>query len=537
MIWACDDPEFDGDVADCRVYNRALAAAEVAAIYATPPGTVELTEIRDHNGLNQITRIKEGADEDRAFVRPQRQPLDDGTRIYKWDVFNRLVEVKRASDSAVIGTYTYDALGRRIRKVISNGGISGNITNGTTDFLYTGWQCVEERDLSNDPQKQYIWGTYIDELIQQKIDISGTPADQYPLQDLLYRTIALTNSSGSIIEAYDYDAYGNTLIFTAPGAASNWWADDATQGDEPTCSFLFTGRRLDAESEIYQCRLRYYDPVVATFNGRDPLLYASGDVNVFRYVYSQPSRFVDPLGLGAYEECLELVNKYINREKKRIDDIYEKEKEKHRLSFYETWSRYDLLGGAPALTGGSMATIGWWPKPYPRKGVGGKASSGGTSYLSEWLSKKLPKKLNRNIWAPTPKIPLAKSKTVGRIVGRWIPWVGTGLLIYDGITAVIAATVPHYDQEQLAWLNYYRDQALSKLPNPGKVCECLKGVPTLDAGTVKWNPDRGKKHPDWEQWPDWVRRDYLGFGMDAILTWGEASADMKRIQEKYGLTE
>jgi hypothetical protein len=47
---------FTGDVADVRVYNRALAAAEVAAIYATPPGTVELTEIRDHNGLNQITR-------------------------------------------------------------------------------------------------------------------------------------------------------------------------------------------------------------------------------------------------------------------------------------------------------------------------------------------------------------------------------------------------------------------------------------------------------------------------------------------------
>ena len=191
--------------------------------------------------------------------------------------------------------YEYDALNRRIRKVVSNGGLSGIITNGTTDFVYnSNWQCVEERDGSNDPTKQYVWGIYIDELLQQRVDVSGTPADQYPLQDLLYRTTALTDDSGDIVEAYDCDAYGNTLIFNAPGTGGNWWADDASQADQPTCDYIYTGRRFDAESRLYYFRERYYDSFAARFIGRDELPLSP---SLYTYTGCKPATHLDPLGL------------------------------------------------------------------------------------------------------------------------------------------------------------------------------------------------------------------------------------------------
>jgi RHS repeat-associated protein len=225
--------------------------------------------------------------------------------------------------------------------VISNGGLSGNITNGTTDFLYTGWQCVEERDSSDDPQKQYIWGTYIDELIQQKIDISGTPADQYPLQDLLYRTIALTNSSGSIIEAYDYDAYGNTLIFTAPGTASNWFANDATQSSEPTCSFLFTGRRYDPEWGGYWCRSRGFLPGFGRFISRDILFFVGQTQGLYAYVNGHATHAVDPYGLmedGVNTDVANAARKIVSGENgKTIDYSGRQGIDKAKNAFADKW--------------------------------------------------------------------------------------------------------------------------------------------------------------------------------------------------------
>ena len=79
------------------------------------------------------------------------------------------------SDGAVIGQYVYDALNRRIRKTVSNGGLSGTIPNGTTDCIYSGWRCVEERNpfggggSTDTPTAQYIWGIYLDECLQQRL--------------------------------------------------------------------------------------------------------------------------------------------------------------------------------------------------------------------------------------------------------------------------------------------------------------------------------------------------------------------------------
>jgi RHS repeat-associated protein len=100
--------------------------------------------------------------------------------------------------------------------------------------------------------------------------VATAPADYYPLQDLLYRTTALADAAGNVAEAYDTDAYGRTLIFNATGTDATWFTDDDTTTDEPTCEFIFTGRRYDPETQLYFYRARYYNQALGRFISRDP---------------------------------------------------------------------------------------------------------------------------------------------------------------------------------------------------------------------------------------------------------------------------
>ena len=220
------------------------------------------TEVRQHNGLNQITRRQNGSAQTNPTYDKNGNLTWDGDLTYSWDALNRLV----AADISGGAAYVYDALNRRIRKTVS----------GTTDCIYSGWRCVEDRNVSNVPSVQYIWGIYLDELLQMNTYVptgsqSLAAGTYYPLTDLLYRTTALTSSSGSIVEAYDTDAYGNTLIFTAVGSGSSWWDPDAVQAGFPACPYIFTGQRFDGETGLYYYKRRYYSPVLGRFASRDPV--------------------------------------------------------------------------------------------------------------------------------------------------------------------------------------------------------------------------------------------------------------------------
>ena len=249
------------------------------------------TEVRQHNALNQITRLQNPAATD-PLISPTYDGsgnlTNDGTLGYTWDALNRLVA---AGSSA---HYVYDALDRRIRKTVS--GV-------VTDCLYSGWQCVEDRDVSNNPSVQYVWGIYLDELVQQKnvaaLNNFGTNAVLYPLQDLLYRTTGLADSAGVIGEAYDFDAYGATLVFrnTSGGVVTPITFTDAdTQVTSPTCPFLLTGQRYDAETGLYYYKRHYYSPALGRFLSRDPIGHLASD-NLYEYLRDQSKNETAATGL------------------------------------------------------------------------------------------------------------------------------------------------------------------------------------------------------------------------------------------------
>jgi len=225
---------------------------------------------------------------------------DDGRRTYQYDALNRLVRVFRKEDSMVIAEYRYDALGRRVSRYVANGGLTENITDGFTFFFYLGQQCLEERrdSATAGPSKQYVWGNYVDELCQMRVFTPYGPRNYYPLSDLSYRTTALTDDFGCIVDAYDTDAYGRTLIFRDPGDDGRWFTDEDERTDEPLCEFIFTGRRFDPETQLYYYRARCYDPVTGRFLSRDPLNYYDG-MNLYEYVGGNPIVEFDPSGLAA----------------------------------------------------------------------------------------------------------------------------------------------------------------------------------------------------------------------------------------------
>jgi RHS repeat-associated protein len=273
----------------------------------TPEGGSPAVQTRTHNKLNAVTKYgstnvhyDHGNNVAPHANRGNGNIADDGIRTYAYDALNRLTTVKRKSDGATIGQYTYDAIGRRIRKVVSNGGLSGTIANNIYRYISDGNQIVEELNGSNATTRQFVWGRYIDELTQVKTYVSTGSQPlavgiYYLLSDQLYRSQALTNSSGTIVEVYDTDGYGNTLIYSGPGTDSTWFTDDDLPSLQPACETIYTGRQYDPESEIHFYRSRYYHSMLGRYISRDPLDYDMG-TNLFEYVGSNPTERIDPTG-------------------------------------------------------------------------------------------------------------------------------------------------------------------------------------------------------------------------------------------------
>ena len=91
----------------------------------------------------------------------------------------------------------------------------------------------------------------------------------------------LTDASGTVINSYDYESYGRF----------------ETRIEGIVQPYAFTAREFDEESNYYYYRSRYYDPFSGRFVSADPLGFSAGDLNLYRYVFNNPTNRVDPYGL------------------------------------------------------------------------------------------------------------------------------------------------------------------------------------------------------------------------------------------------
>lgn len=252
--------------------------------------TDSVTQTRTYNSTNELVTIN-AAD---LTYDNNGNLISDGTYTYVYDEDNRLTKVTRTSDSAGVGQYQYDALGRRVEKVANSAG-----TPSTTRYFYDDARIIEEQNATSATQATYVYGNYIDEVLT--MDRGGQT--YYYHQNALWSIEAVTNSAGTPVERYAYDAYGFVTITTGTGAAvplNSWGTPHSAIGNP----WMFTGHELDEEAGLYYYGARYYNPVEGRFISRDPLEYVDG-ANLYEYVSSNPTNRVDPYGLTAWEMKLE----------------------------------------------------------------------------------------------------------------------------------------------------------------------------------------------------------------------------------------
>jgi len=180
------------------------------------------------------------------------------------------VQWSTAEVPANVISYTYDPAGRRIEKQY----------DGLTQmkYLYDGGHIIAEYSEGGSLLHKYIYGPGVDQLICM-IDVNDSNAVYYYHFDGLGSVIALTNSSGSVVNLYEYSVYGEV---------------SASDPNHPN-RFLFTGREFDKDTGLYYYRARYYNPYIGRFLQTDPSGYGA-DLNLYRYCENNPLTLIDPMG-------------------------------------------------------------------------------------------------------------------------------------------------------------------------------------------------------------------------------------------------
>jgi len=241
--------------------------------------TDSTTVSRTHNEQNQVTGVGSATP---TFDGNGNLTTDENGNQFKYDAWNRLVQVKDASNN-VLASYQYDALGRRIVE---------SVGSTTTDLYYSDkWQVLEER-VGGHAKAQYVWSpVYVDALILRDRDADNDSSHTleerlYAQQDQNYNVTALIDTSGAVVQRFVYGPYGDVTILDV-----NW----STASNAYDWRYLHQGGRYEWVTGLYHERARDRTPTLGRWLQNDP----AGDVNGLNlYVMegNQPTGRTDPSG-------------------------------------------------------------------------------------------------------------------------------------------------------------------------------------------------------------------------------------------------
>ncbi len=201
---------------------------------------------------------------------------------YFYDYEHRLVKVVNQLGSTTDTiTFKYDPFGRRIEKNVDT--VENNLPT-TYDYVYVYDNEDIILEILNKTQNgttttittSYVHGPGID----QPLSLTRDGQTYYYHADGLGSITSVTDSTQAVVNRYAYDTYG------AMKRSETVWND-----------FGFAGREYDSETGLYYLRARYYDPETGKFMSKDPIGFAGGDVNLYRYVGNNPVYWIDPFGL------------------------------------------------------------------------------------------------------------------------------------------------------------------------------------------------------------------------------------------------
>lgn len=220
-------------------------------------------------------------------------PASPATNTFIYDYADRLVAVQ--GSSGPVATYAYDALGRRIAKVVYDG--LPPVPALTNRYLYADGRLIEEEDGRGAVQRTFVMPHVFERSDPSRVALDGTRSFDdggirgfratvlfegsvvFNLCDDQDSLLALTDEEGHVIERFDYDDYGAPSFLDANGnprtdatapltdvrqlfQGMQW--DEATglyvDGDDPS-PYMNKGELIDAiAKDAGLSRCRYFDP-------------------------------------------------------------------------------------------------------------------------------------------------------------------------------------------------------------------------------------------------------------------------------------
>jgi len=223
----------------------------------------------------------------------------DGRWNYTWDAENRLVKVESRSDTPQTSwwrvEWQYDALGRRIRQITSDG------SSGT-------WVVAEDLKLVSDPTlfgrhvielnatnvvvRTYVWG----------LDLSATMDGAGGVGGLLWVTLHTGSGAGVGTHFCAYDGNGNIVALSAASDGSETARYEYGPFAEPIRvtgpaaalnPFRFSTKRTDNTTDLVVYEYLAYSPSFGRWLSRDPLGQV-GEVNICAFTVDCANHCVDP---------------------------------------------------------------------------------------------------------------------------------------------------------------------------------------------------------------------------------------------------
>jgi len=244
-----------------------------------------------------------------SFGNRTQSIIDGVTTVYSYDANNRITQYGGT-------TYTYDANGNTLTETLDgviktytynsqNEMVSvddsldssayqynvDGIRHGKTEAgIATVYLVDHNRDYSQvlsevENGTEVVSYTYGDDLISQNRGV----ATSFYHYDGLGSTRGLSDTSGALVNTYDYEAFGEVL----------------NQSGSTLNNYLFTGEQFDVSLNQYYLRARYYNQANGRFTQMDTWQGRNHDpVTLHKYLYanSDPANFIDPSGYSSLGE-------------------------------------------------------------------------------------------------------------------------------------------------------------------------------------------------------------------------------------------
>lgn len=188
-----------------------------------------------------------------------------------------------ASVIAIPASHRY---AEEVRLVQSTTEVGGTFCNDTES-----WGLLAEASATGVVQASYGWSPQTNSStapLYARVPDNGAGATAGAMRYVYYHNDNLgtpqriTDKSGTVVWAADYDAFGRATVKVAATNAL-------------TSNLRFPGQYFDAETGLHYNDRRYFDPDTGRYTTRDPIGFEGG-INLYAYAAHSPTNFIDPTG-------------------------------------------------------------------------------------------------------------------------------------------------------------------------------------------------------------------------------------------------